>query len=415
MAALNKLPYETLGQILSSLSNADLARTSLVSRRLCAVSEPLLYAAPCLTDVHSGAHRPSLDRFLKTLIASPRQSLGSHVRFLSVTWDHGHTLDSGPFASTGPFLNSHRPNCYHGARCVTLLQLVPSVQVLRISPPPDSTRCGLSYFSSRVEQLDHAPCSGPVGPTLSLQSLREFSCSFQENGGGLSVLAVLALMKLPCINSIDTHIVDLPRYDAECTIDDAAQFSTVTKLRLSWVNMSVSLLSVLVNAPAALTHFSYLAVGYTQFHMVDFMDTVSPLRPTLQHLHLDLVRVSVTFTSSTEDRLRSSLRGWPVLETLSCSLVELLGNGFTQEVLCLADVLPHNLRGLQILQDRYWMYRPVVDTVVELLLRKQEAVPALERVSVRTWSGGDAQAYAVLGVACGKAGVRLVEDDSFGW
>lgn len=415
MAAFDKLPYETLSQILSELCKSDLARVSLVNRRLSEVSEPLLYQAPFLASQNTPLlYCISLDRFLQTLIDSPRTTLVNHVRYLTLTWDHSSGLHSVTFPAT----RFQCPTGFHGANAVFILHLLPSVDALSIRPPPDLPGARLSYFTQCIEQLHNAPHASLDSPTFRLQSLREFSCPFRERGGSITVRAVWALMNLPCIDLIDAYIIDAPGLYSDHSIPEAARFAPVTRLRFAWKDMSLSSLGLLVNAPVALTHFAYLGVGETQFHMVDFMDTIAPLRPSLEHLNLELVRVSVALTSTKVDRLRSSLRSWPVLETLSCSAVELLGNVFVQETLCLPDVLPRSLRALRILEDRYSLYHRVVDMVVdELVRRKEDVLPALEMVSLRNWSNewdGD-EAYERLGVACVKAGVRLEDDDWLWW
>lgn len=198
-------------------------------------------------------------------------------------------------------------------------------------------------------------------------------------------------------------------------ISDAARFSPVRKLRLSANNVSISWLSFLVNAPTALTHFSFSATEYDHFQLADFMDTLTPLRPSLQYLHLDFTLAFVSFNGGKEDRIRSSVRGWPVLHTLSCSAVQLFGNRFNTALVCLGDMLPLSLRGLQILQDWDWHYAIAADRVVELLGQKGEAVPALERVAMGGPYDSDPEAHAKLSLACRDAGVRLVGDDSFRW
>lgn len=225
-------------------------------------------------------------------------------------------------------------------------------------------------------------------------------------------------MKLPCIDSINTYIIDVPGLYSDDTIPDAARFSPVTRLRLTWKDMSISSLALLVNAPVGLTHLAYLGVGDTQLRVVEFMGNIAPLRLSLQHLKLDYFRVQVALNSLKEDRLRSSLRTWPVLQTLSCSVTELVGNVFAEELLCLPDVLPRSLRAFRVLEDKHILYQSLVDMVVDQLLRrKEDALPALETLCLKSWSneGDDEQANEVLGVACVNAGVEIEERDCLWW
>lgn len=90
MAALDNLPCETLAHIFLYLGPPDLAQTAIVSRWFSEVSEPI---------AHSGRHsgqsnrRPSLVRFIQTLIHSRRRTLGTHVRSMTVAWDRSARLD----------------------------------------------------------------------------------------------------------------------------------------------------------------------------------------------------------------------------------------------------------------------------------------------------------------------------------
>lgn len=95
--------------------------------------------------------------------------------------------------------------------------------------------------------------------------------------------------------------------------------------------------------------------------------------------------------------------------------MELLGNGSTNESVVIADVLPRGLKGLQILEDRNWVYATAVDRVVGILRRKEECVPALERIAMAGSAGEDLEAHGRLIVACRIAGVRLVDGESFRW
>lgn len=415
MASLNKSPNEILAQILSYLSNVDLAATSLTSRRLRAVSEPLLYRAPCLSALRSNKHRPSLECFLGSLITSPLAALGTHVRSLQVEWDHSSRLDAVTYTGARWVIGFHRPAGFHGTHCVLLLHLLPSVHVLKISPPKDARAMCVSYLTHCIELLDNDLDARSDGPTLMLQSLREFYYPYQSNGGGLTVRAVLALMKLPCMDSLDVSIVDGSRFYSQRPIDGNFRFSSITKLRLSTRNMSIARLSVLLNAPIALTHFSYTGRACRAMFIMDLIDCFCSLRPSLQYLYLNLKYVWATSNGDKEDLIRRSVRLWPVLQTVCCSTVELLGNGSTRQAVGIADVLPRGLKGLQILEDRNWVYATAVDRVVELLHRKQETVPMLERIAMGGSADEDLEAHGRLIVACRIAGVKLVDGESFCW
>lgn len=415
MAALDKLPYETLVQILSALSNPDLAQISLVSRHLCAVSKPLFYKAPCLAALRSNPQRPSLYLFLATLIRSPSQTLGTHAHSLTMRRDHTSRLDAVTYAGPGWFIGFQRPVGFHGTNSILLMHLLPSLRVLRINPPRDIASLSLSYFTHCIELLDNAPHNNPEIPTLKLQSLREFYCSYETGGGGISVRAVLALMMLPSINYLDVHVTEQHTlYSGRC-IEETVRFSRVTRLRLSSDNVSPYSLVLLLTAPTALTHLSYSLEAYSHFDIPNFMDILSPFRPSLQHLHLDFTCVDIIPTREKDRIIGRLLWGWPVFQTLSCSAAALLGYGYMGQSPPLADVLSRTLRRLQILVDESWRYAKLVDIVVSLLGQKESAVPVLERVGIRSSWCHDEEAHAKLSGACAAAGVKLEEEDGFCW
>lgn len=416
MAAFGELPYETLIQVLTGLPNADLTHMSLICRRLSAVAEPLLYQAPSLAALRTSDDRPSLDCFLETLVSERGQTLVTQVRLLTVRWDHSSRLDAVTCAGTGWLIGFLRPVAFHGTHCVLLLHLLPSLLVLRISPPRDIPSLSQSYIGHCLEPVVPSPHAGPGKPTLQLQSLREFSCPYGRNRGGISFGAFLALMKLPCIMSIDTYIVDKQAFHPRPSSNDNVHFSHITKLGLTvrTTALPLSSLSFILNAPVVLTHFSYRPLGATEFRIANFMATLCPLRASLEWLHLDLISPLVVSLDVKEDRIYSSFRDWPVLHTLSCSLVHLVGPMYASPQVYLQDVLPRYLRGLQILPDRYWYHVSAVGHLANLLDQK-EAVSELERVAMGIWAFQIDDACALLREACEKAGVSLVESDSFRW
>lgn len=79
-----------------------------------------------------------------------------------------------------------------------------------------------------------------------------------------------------------------------------------------------------------------------------------------------------------------------------------------------SDVLLRGLRGLQILRDSSWMHATVVSNLAKLLGKKEQEVPALERVAIGLWfvETHDSCACAWLHEAL-QARVRFVEGDWF--
>lgn len=421
MAALDELPFETLEQILSSLSTADLIQTSLVCRQLSAVSVPLLYKSPRLVVVQARRYPLWLERFIKTLIYSPRQGLSTHVRSVGVYWDRSTRLDPDAYpVSIWPTAFYH-PAGFHGIHCTLLLHLLPSVRELEISPPRDLPGASRGYLSHCLK----APQGSPATPTLQLQLLRTFSCPYavyhegvphSTSRGGITFRAVLALMHLPCIESIDTHMTNIPTVPPPSSTNPV-RFSSVTSLRLSAVRTVPLSLAVLLRAPVALTRFWYVAVHYSSFAISDFTAALSPLRASLKYLHFDLIRTRALFTAENADTIRGSVHLWPVLHTLRCSTRDLLGypSPPENEHLELAEVLPRCLRQLEISMDQFWRYEYAVDKLVNMMMGRDDVVPLLESVAMDIWWSSGEPIHQRLRGACMEAGVELLENGSFTW
>lgn len=394
MAVLQELPYETLIQILSGLSDADLAHLCCVSSRLRAVAEPLLYKAPFLSETSTiGTNRPSAEIFLQTLLSAGRESLASHVRSLVVhrTVSLSHSPEHSPNVEFGP----------QSSQLVLLLHLLPSLHVLEIAPPTFG-----SVFTNLMESYQGTPLGTlPVG----LQSLREFHCS-RHNFHGMRAKTVLTLLRLPCIRSIHTS---LDRHSGLITRapSHAPVASTITDLRLS-NGIPNSSLYYLLKYLTSLTHFSYCASVLDHFNIDSYMDALAPLRNTLEHLHLEFTsgRSYSDTTSSGTTFSGKTLRTWPVLRTLSCALMPLLGKGLQRDSQRLAEVLPPSLRELEILMDHYWSYEESLLQAVDLVGEKETVVPKLECLAVVKRRHSEPRLEERLTLACESAGVRYTED-----
>lgn len=429
MSELQDLPNETIVEILSSLSSANLAQMSLVSHRFHSISQSLLYKAPCLIKTPMfRKSRPSLEVFVETLLTPGRETLANHVR--SLIW-HQDSRQPNPampsggettlFAAPSRRLNLRQLARTEHAQFLLLLHLLPSLQVLTIYP---TSNYSLNNF---IELSSVLYSSTPILP-IALLSLREFHCAHAMYAGAINTKMLLALFLLPRISSIDVRAEIY--YNGSCTLSTAAGTSHLTKLRFRNSIHSPRELSLVLAVPRALTHFSYSATPGYLHHLVGFTDSLHPLRDSVEYLHLEFpstVREGVhrarlsqqsryvcgSRAYYSDEFAGGSLREWNVLRSLSCSLSPLIGTKIGGPSR-LVDVLPGGIRELEILEDRYWSYENVVDMVVELLGRKEVAVPLLERIAVVHCQGEDLQAEELLGVACIKAGVALVED-SFCW
>lgn len=279
MTMMEEFPYETVVEILSLLSSADLACTIRVSHRFHAVSLALLYKAPWLannpTPIPIGA-RSSLGIILRTLLTPGHDALGSHVRYLRLELDD--TASSTEYSddamarinAIASKLSINNPLTTQGSHLMILLDLLPRLQALYNSPP---------------------------------------NARFLE--------AARALLELP-----------------------------------------------------------------------GFMRSLSLLRLTLQYLHLDFSEVTLPIEAEEHEFFlpyeEGSLREWPVLRTMICSLMPLLGKQVLHNSVRLTNLLPPGLRELEILQDWKWEVCDAVEHVVEMLAQKSYASPRLEKVAVVT-------------------------------
>lgn len=385
MAVLTDLPNETLVEFLSLLSCADLASTIRVSRRFHNVSQPLLYQEPCLAKTPQSTPRVSgtLGIFLQTLLTPGREALGSYVRSLRVELD-----DTEPvfefrddtvvrITALASKLGINTPPSIQGPQLMIVLNLLPRLHTLYISPP-------------NVRFLESATVL-PRG----VRSLREIHYVRTEHNDFVKPRRILHPLRLPNIRSI--HVPSISRYNIPLdALSTATGTSRITHLRFSHASVSASVLRYVLRIPIALTHFSYKAASRCDFNLPHFMDALGPLRPSLVYLHLDFCGIGLaTSVEGGVFRLpysQGSLRGWPVLRTLRCSIVPLLGRWKLEDSPRLMDVVPPSLRELQVLQDWEWGVPDVVEEVVEMLAHKAWVVPCLEKVAVAMEWGGTKRA-----------------------
>lgn len=400
MALLKHLPHEILLEIFSLLCCIDLASTSRVSRRLRIVSEPLLYRAPSLYISDEEQLPQNFYMFLRTLLTPGREVLATHVRSLTLEWEY---LEGTPepeitlFAAAASRLGIAQPIVSGGGQAVLLLHLLPHLQVLEVDPP--ETLDAFSTFMEAQHEVQHTQML-PLG----LQSLREYFCCWT---GGVSPRTLLALLKLPCIRTIIVQFSD--EVDFLSAMADPDITSTVTNFRLLNSVVSSSSLAYILKIPRALEQFVFCVRG---FDLLSFGDALEPLRNTLQSLTLDFQCVcSMNYKIADEISTYpiGSLREWPVLYTVRCSMVALLGMGPQGDSPRLLEhVLPVGIRELEILSDQHWLPEEVVDQVVLLLERKEVVVAKLQKVVVLTdWKRNPERQK--LRDACEAVNVELVD------
>lgn len=407
MPALEQLPYEIAAKILSYLPASDLLSTSSLSRHMHAISQPLLYRAPYLPYTEEMVPAP-LHLFLRTLLSSGGETLATYIR--SFRLDYGGDIEEPDteddeleptpdslgdlallVAAVTP-LGLHQYLESEVGRLLLLLHLVPRLNSLHLRPLHRGNPSVFKFIDGHNDTLSTDAL--PPG----LRQLREFYC-LAGYGCGLSPADLLTVLSLPCIRKIHIQVLN-----ASCISVDTARLaaatSTVTNLLFVEADNSQRSLECILKIPIALTHFAYCAKS--SHPSFDMAVALQPLRASLTHLHLECEDVLLHI---------GSLRDWPALRTVRSSLTSLIGKGPQDKSLSLADVLPVGLLKLEILRDPYWPVLGEVGKTVELLGRKETAVPALVTLAVMISPAGmtrDRRYQANLRHACENNGVLLV-------
>lgn len=437
--ALENIPREILVEILCYLSTTDLVNISTVSHEIHAVAKPVLYRSIELwTDSYSFTR---LTQLLQVLLSPGGKALARHVRSLS--WnDQGYEFGTPtPSITAGPppraTNNLTAAALRHGidpptsdlSQVILLLHLLPCLQSLSVFPPD-----GRGRFDEFMDQF--SPLQ-PVGTLpLGLQSLRIFHWGAITEYSGVSTKLLLTIMGLPRIQKIDVSLYSCPGRHLDPSTAATIQPSTVTHLTLPPSDISASTLTSILKVPRALEHFTYYTRGHTEPELLQIGAAMKPLQNSLQYLYLDLG--GTKYRSGTQapshmylyygDRNSQrpsdtigSLRLWPVLRTVRCTLKALLGNRSqdTQPPL-LAYILPAGIQVLEILHDKFWTVSEAVHQVIVLLAYKEEMVKDLKRIAVCTDQRMMPDLEEKLMAACTAARVELVEIDeiyfsSYSW
>lgn len=401
MAALDDFPPETLRNIFSSLSQADIASASLVSRRWQAISEPILYQEPILKQQYStsffGPRPHGLELLLRTFLAPGCGRLASHVREIYVRWCRS-IVDLTParrstlsiIAAAESRFGVPHSSVYGSpdSQVVLLMHLLPRLRGLVLGFPDER-----DSFDDFLDTI------GPAHPPpLAFQSLETF-CS---DSYGLRPGVVLALLQLPCLHTLEIQVHG--QFDGPFPADVHGT-SCVTALSLWSGDISAALLDFLLSVPSALEKLAYHGPC-----MVGFVDVLWQLRATLTDLHIGF--------GDTENPPASahSLRAWPVLRDVACPLELLVGCVGAPLGWQLAERLPVCIQVLRIVNwecgsDEDWSAEHAVQDLVQLVSGGMPMVPSLrslmvDRDSWVCWVSQEVQ--GVLRAACEGAGVALM-------
>lgn len=290
-----------------------------------------------------------------------------------------------------------------------LLHLLPRLQYHYIG-------C-LSRSPSYSKLLDAIPAGKlPAG----LQSLREFSSYSQV----ASSTAFCTLLKLPCIDTIMVGLMPPQMGDSDDTATDdsdtnyprdphwspadflsvASGESSVTTLHFWTTLLCSAALAHILTTPRALETFAYDCSYDNQgFDLPGIGRALLPLQSSLQTLWLSCGHYNGREPTSTI----GTLREWPNLRAVGCSLVALLGSRRRQDGLRLENVLPARLQVFEILRDKSWSVESTVEIVRGLLGRKYVVLPGLKCLAVLRVIKKSDEISESLQLACHAVGVEF--------
>lgn len=378
MAVMSSLPNEIFVEILSYLDSPDLARTALVSHHLYALAAPLLYKTPCVIANNRSPHASAY--FLHTLLAGGHESLVNQVTFLTLLWDEPNIrsiLTSNIMAAAVRFgLDQYRLSS-QDTHFLILLHLLPRLSVLDVSPP--HRHHAVEAFMGAQRSIAHSSLP------LALQSLREFRCLSDPRLGGLTRRTLKAIMNLPSIRTVSVAMLEQSYQSSPLP---AKPTSPVTDLRIWYNDNRLWSLGRILQYPRALERFSFCLVALDgDFYLPAIADALQPLKNTLQYLRIDFsdllkTDISDAYNLPTADTI-GSLHDWPVLRSVTTSLMLLVGNRVHEEPLCLAERLPAGICELGILTDHYGGRCQMVDMLVDMLQKKKVMLPKLKRLAVK--------------------------------
>lgn len=424
MPVLDDLPVELLREILLFLRSVDFVSICLVSRFFKCIAEPFLYKQATL-----GLYEMGITSFLHTVLSRP--TLAGYVQNIFVTWYHGDdTVTQTPsdtlFAAEAHRLGLTQP-WTELSQVILLLHVLPNLREL------DNEWC------DSLREFFEDTLTRPIGSLpAGLKPLQRFGGSWHPEAPGTTHKMLLALLRLPCLRELclnmesaedDTN--DHQDIDTLMSSAEYRRMSTITDLRFIYGNVTNSMLSNILQLPRALTHLTYMdSDDFSVPETTTFQAALHHLRPTLQYLHLGWIRTLETPEDEEDDgepHTIGSLREWPVLRTLRCSLTALVGK---QAVATsrLVDVVPAVIRVLEIdRQDdgtsytsgdrdsEMWTESGLMDHILELLNKKEECgLRELVQLTVQAhvWDRieGPAEVRARMGAACdacGAVGVRV--------
>lgn len=331
MAVLQSLPVELLRQILADLDPVSLRKISLVSHLFNNLAEPFHYHSLGHSSDVQVQSRGWLLPILFTLVTRPE--MARYVRCITFWyWAERYPTPDNCilFSAKAEELGIPDIGWWDDAQALFLLHLVPDVQELHFNDTP--------LLRTYIEQTIGTPIAD-----VPFQSLLKFT-----NHSPVTLRMLLAAMRLPSMRSIEVSMPYNQDYSHDPIVDSIIAFagqSSVTHLSLNTGDTSNSILQLILQMPRELTSLSYM---YDREY--GLVTDTPPMHTVLQHVRPALQSLSfgglyaVGLPEPCEVQI-GSLRNWPALTTLNCSLPALLGSR-QNPTGRLVDVLPLGIRQL---------------------------------------------------------------------
>lgn len=407
MAPLRNIPNELLLQIVVYLLRPDLASVSRVCRRMHRIATPLLYNEASLGTGNESSI--DLGLFIRTLLSPGGEALAPLMHHLHVAW----SCEVMPLyhEDLPLFLAAARRSWGFSGRQLTecgqvilLLHLLPDLHSLDIFPPGESDE--FTEFFDSLSSTEHT-----TSLPLALQSLRTFYCSYEPLCYSVLGKTLLTLLRLPHIRRITLPAPGGIYFgDADALLATTAR-SPITHLTFPFARIIPHELATILAAPAALTHFAFFPRSISvNFDFRGLQVALAPVRATLTVLvlHFWTSQARAAFRGGASSSV-GSLRAWPVLRTVRCSLLVLLGLGLPGESREIARVLPECVVEIEILPDRVWSADEALFEAWVVVARRRVVVPQLRRLTVFARGGGESAARERLRRACVEGGVVCVD------
>lgn len=185
--------------------------------------------------------------------------------------------------------------------------------------------------------------------------------------------------------------------------------STVKNLTFCDKDASAPSVACILNMPKTLERFTFgrnfLGTSLA-FNALEVGKILGMHRKTMQSIDVCFAKSDIDFWGDEfpDEGVIGSLRDWPVLVEVRCSLRVLLGKGPEAAVARLVDVLPAAIRELEIYNDCFWTVGQIADEVEHMLeMREAYGLHSLKEVKVLHYKNLNDR----LKAPCEAAGVFL--------